>query len=342
MTRIHSSRRKEDRSRWERFVSSTLLLVVFQARSIESLTASSVSSSTVAAVPSSSTTPFTQISSGASDSHSPPPSGPVGFYVHIPYCRRRCRYCNFAIVPVGYNTHRQPQPEENGDNDGSSSLSSSSLPSLSSSSSSSTSSFLDVIHEQYQADLFQEMDHLLLQPQATTTTTPPLLTSIYFGGGTPSLAPVSMIEGVLQRIRQAFPTLDDDDDDDDDQHVEITMEMDPGTFDIVQLQALKDLGINRISLGVQSFDDTILEQLGRVHRKKDIEDAVQMIHQVYGGSSSSSSDSNSSSNSRSGEPHPFFHGSHLRSSGSHRSQMGRYLTTSDDWIVCIRIASKYL
>jgi hypothetical protein len=196
MTRIHSSRRKEDRSRWERFVSSTLLLLVFQARSIESLTASSVSSSTVASVPSS-TTPFTQISPGVSDSHSPPPSGPVGFYVHIPYCRRRCRYCNFAIVPVGYNTHRQQQPEEkNGDNDGSSS---SSLPSLlSSSSSSSTSSFLDVIHEQYQADLFQEMDHLLLQPQpTTTTTTPPLLTSIYFGGGTPSLAPVSMIEGIL-------------------------------------------------------------------------------------------------------------------------------------------------
>jgi coproporphyrinogen III oxidase-like Fe-S oxidoreductase len=198
---------------------------------------------------------------------------------------------------VGYNTHAQR--EENGENDGSSSSSllSSSLPSLSTLSSSSTSSFLDVIHEQYQADLFQEMDHLLLQPQpTTTTTTPPLLTSIYFGGGTPSLAPVSMIEGVLQRIRQAFPTLDDDDDDDDQQQVEITMEMDPGTFDVVQLQALKDLGINRISLGVQSFDDTILEQLGRVHRKKDIEDAVQMIHQVYGGSSSSSSSSRSGEN----------------------------------------------
>ena len=150
---------------------------------------------------------------------------------------------------------------------------------------SSTSSFLDVIHEQYQADLFQEMDHLLLQQPPTTTTTTtsttsPLLKSIYFGGGTPSLAPVSMIEGILQRIRQAFPNMDEE-------HVEITMEMDPGTFDVLQLQALKDLGMNRISLGVQSFDDTILEQLGRVHRKKDIDAAVQMIHQVFGSSSSS-------------------------------------------------------
>ena len=94
------------------------------------------------------------------------------------------------------------------------------------------------------------------------------------------MAPVSMIEGILQRIRQAFPNMDDE-------PVEITMEMDPGTFDVLQLQALKDLGMNRISLGVQSFDDTILEQLGRVHRKKDIDAAVQMIHQVFGSSSSS-------------------------------------------------------
>jgi coproporphyrinogen III oxidase-like Fe-S oxidoreductase len=163
----------------------------------------------------------------------------VGFYVHIPYCRRRCRYCNFAIVPVG----SQEKLHE-------------------------STSFMDVIHQQYQSDLFQEMD--LMHPQ---TQPQPQLTSIYFGGGTPSLAPVSMISGILKRIKNKFVLSND---------AEITMEMDPGTFDLQQLQSLKDLGVNRISLGVQSFDNTILEQLGRVHRRADIDEAVQIIHQVFG------------------------------------------------------------
>jgi oxygen-independent coproporphyrinogen-3 oxidase len=128
---------------------------------------------------------------------------------------------------------------------------------------------MDVIHKQYQADLFQEMDQII-QPQIQTAIP---LTSIYFGGGTPSLAPVSMIEGILNRIRKTFEISET---------AEITMEMDPGTFDRPQLQALHDLGINRISLGVQSFDNTILEQLGRVHRKVDIDHAVELIHQVFG------------------------------------------------------------
>lgn len=169
-------------------------------------------------------------------------SSQVGFYVHIPYCRRRCRYCNFAIVPIGNGNNDKPKA---------------------------SSSFLDVIHAQYQADLFQELDSL--QPEASLSKIP--LASIYFGGGTPSLAPVEMIQGVLQKIRSKFEVA---------ANVEITMEMDPGTFDLAQLCALKELGMNRISLGVQSFDDTILEQLGRVHRRADIDEAVKMIHQVFG------------------------------------------------------------
>ncbi len=160
-------------------------------------------------------------------------SPPAGFYIHIPYCRRRCRYCNFSIVPVGLSNEQ--------------------------------TSF-GVIHEQYQADIFAELDLLLRQENGS-------LSSIYFGGGTPSLAPVTMIQGILDRILTQF-TLESD--------AEITMEMDPGTFTILQLQELKDLGINRISLGVQSFEDSILEAMGRVHRQSDIMEAVHFIHQVYG------------------------------------------------------------
>lgn len=58
--------------------------------------------------------------------------------------------------------------------------------------------------------------------------------------------------------------------------------MDPGTFDVQHLQSLKNLGINRISLGVQSFHDPILEGIGRVHRRKDIDHAIECIRTVFG------------------------------------------------------------
>ena len=60
------------------------------------------------------------------------------------------------------------------------------------------------------------------------------------------------------------------------------MEMDPSTFDEHHLQALKEMGINRISLGVQSFTDEILESSGRVHRRKDVFEAIRMIESVFG------------------------------------------------------------
>lgn len=87
------------------------------------------------------------------------------------------------------------------------------------------------------------------------------------------MAPVEMIQGILERILNRFTLTS---------NVEITMEMDPGTFKLHQLQALKDLGINRISLGVQSFDDSILEAMGRVHRRDDVLEALAYIQQVYG------------------------------------------------------------
>lgn len=104
------------------------------------------------------------------------------------------------------------------------------------------------------------------------------LQTIYFGGGTPSLAPVESIATILQQIcgnNDHAPFVLDAD-------AEITMEMDPGTFDRAQLQSLKDLGVNRISLGVQSLNDAILEGMGRVHRRHDIARAIQDIAAVFG------------------------------------------------------------
>jgi oxygen-independent coproporphyrinogen-3 oxidase len=103
--------------------------------------------------------------------------------------------------------------------------------------------------------------------------------SVYFGGGTPSLAPIETLRRVLQAItatsgESPFVLAD---------NAEISIEMDPGTFSKAKLQAVKDMGFNRISLGVQSFDDDMLESLGRVHRRQDVFDAVAMLKEVFGG-----------------------------------------------------------
>lgn len=123
----------------------------------------------------------------------------------------------------------------------------------------------------YRTAILDELD--LLQRHSQTTTVN--VQSIYFGGGTPSLAPLETIAAILKQIQisQCFLM---------GASTEITMEMDPGTFGLEKLMALKELGINRISLGVQSFDDRVLEQIGRVHRSVDIFQSLEMIHQVFG------------------------------------------------------------
>jgi len=158
----------------------------------------------------------------------------TGFYVHIPYCRRRCRYCDFAIVPIGSDETQRA-----------------------------TDGFLHM-NARYRQALLDEIQ--LLDPSKRK------LSSIYFGGGTPSLAPTDTIKAVLDTIRQNFEI---------DVDAEITMEMDPGTFDETQLRQLADIGINRISLGVQALDDKVLEQIGRVHRIKDVYDAIGIIQRVF-------------------------------------------------------------
>lgn len=84
--------------------------------------------------------------------------------------------------------------------------------------------------------------------------------TIYFGGGTPSLVPVAHIEKILRASGDAFTILPD---------AEITLEANPGTVDADKLRALRALGINRLSIGVQSFDDAALRRLNRGHTAAD-------------------------------------------------------------------------
>lgn len=195
----------------------------------------------------------------------------MGMYVHIPYCRRRCNYCDFAIVPVGDI----------------------------SSSSSSNSGFTRMNYE-YTNAIINEIKMISLQQKKKQR-----LHSIYFGGGTPSLAPINTLRHILSAIHDTFHSNNNNNNsnNNDTTAIEITIEMDPGTFNLDYLTSIKELGFNRISLGVQSFDNTLLSSsLGRVHTVQDIYDSVQLINTVFGSTSSSSSRPNYSIDLISGIP----------------------------------------
>lgn len=144
---------------------------------------------------------------------------PIGLYIHIPYCRRRCRYCNFAIVPIGSVSTEPTLPEDDGR----------------------ASRGFEEMNRNYLKSLLTEIRNIQLVNGTQIS-----LGSIYFGGGTPSLAPIKMIATILHEI-----CCDENSPFSLETNAEITMEMDPGTFSAEKLQALKELGINRISLGVQ-------------------------------------------------------------------------------------------
>ena len=95
------------------------------------------------------------------------------------------------------------------------------------------------------------------------------LSTIYFGGGTPSLISIRSLDRILSALRARFGA---------DAAQEITIEADPGTFDASTLRAYVDLGVTRVTVGVQAFDDTLLELCGRSHTLYDVYKAIDDIH----------------------------------------------------------------
>ena len=162
----------------------------------------------------------------------PYPAPPRSAYLHIPFCHRRCYYCDFAVVPLGDRARGAQGP-------GSASI----------------QSYLKVLHREI----------------ASAPKGPPLST-VYFGGGTPSLLTPAQIAALLDQLRLRYGLQEG---------AEITLEMDPASFDRHQLIKVLSLGVNRISLGGQSFDDGVLEQLGRRHRSKDLLEACEWMNEAY-------------------------------------------------------------
>ena len=155
-------------------------------------------------------------------------SAPRSAYLHIPFCHRRCFYCDFAVVPLGDKAGGEVGP-------GSASI----------------QAYLEQLHAE-----------IALSPVG-----PPLAT-VYIGGGTPSLLSPAQIRQLLEVLRRQFGFQ---------AGAEITLEMDPASFDQADLQALIGAGITRVSLGGQSFDDQVLAALGRRHRRADLEQCCRWL-----------------------------------------------------------------
>ncbi len=156
-------------------------------------------------------------------------TSPKAAYIHIPFCRRRCYYCDFAITVTGDRAL-------------------------------SNSSTMAINYVNY---LQQEIK--LTQPPQTS------LSTIFFGGGTPSLLPVAQLGEILTTIAQHLGIA---------KNAEISMEIDPGTFDKQQLQEYLRLGVNRFSLGVQTFDKKLLKICGRSHNQQDIFTAINLLKEL--------------------------------------------------------------
>jgi oxygen-independent coproporphyrinogen-3 oxidase len=154
---------------------------------------------------------------------------PSSTYVHIPFCRRRCYYCDFPVSVVGDKA------------------------------TGSTSGTIG----QYVEVLCQEIKTM---PRLRGS-----LKTVFFGGGTPSLLAVEQLGRILETLDQHFGIAAD---------AEISMEMDPGTFSLEQLKGYQEAGVNRVSLGVQAFQDELLSVCGRSHNSTDIFAAVDLLHQV--------------------------------------------------------------
>ena len=135
-------------------------------------------------------------------------NSPMEIYIHIPFCIRKCDYCDFLSGPSG--------PKE-------------------------------------QADYVQA---LLREIQAVEEGEGRSVSSIFIGGGTPSVLDERLLGDILKEIRNRFKIEED---------AEITIEVNPGTANIGKLQAYREMGINRLSIGLQSPEDRELKILGRIH-----------------------------------------------------------------------------
>jgi oxygen-independent coproporphyrinogen III oxidase len=148
----------------------------------------------------------------------------LSLYVHIPFCKRKCLYCDFA----SFANKEKFIPN-----------------------------YIEALKKEtsYYAEYLNK----------------PHVKTVFIGGGTPTFLPDEHLRTLMNMIDTNF-TLDDD--------IEFTVEANPGTVTRPKLRLLKALGVNRISLGVQSFDNKHLKGLGRIHLKHHVYDTFELLREV--------------------------------------------------------------
>jgi putative oxygen-independent coproporphyrinogen III oxidase len=145
---------------------------------------------------------------------------PLALYIHIPWCVKKCPYCDFNSHAAGKSI-----PEK-----------------------------------QYVAALLEDLQRDLPEVWGRR------ISSIFFGGGTPSLFSATAIDDILCGVRSLIPVLP---------NAEITLEANPGTFEQEKFNDFRALGINRLSIGIQSFNSDKLLALGRIHNGNEAITAVE-------------------------------------------------------------------
>ncbi|MFY9255990.1 MAG: coproporphyrinogen-III oxidase family protein [Fuerstiella sp.] len=152
---------------------------------------------------------------------------PLGLYIHIPFCRKRCKFCYFRVY-----TNQNAKAIED-----------------------------------YVQSLIKEIELISQKPGVHGRE----LEFVYFGGGTPSYLSSKQLRSLRERMSE-YVTWD--------KAKEVTFECEPGTLNLEKVQTLKDIGITRVSLGVENFNDKILEENGRAHLSPEVMKAYDWIQDV--------------------------------------------------------------
>lgn len=160
--------------------------------------------------------------------NSPAPQDiPLGLYLHIPFCRKRCHFCYFRVYT-----------------------------------------------DKNSSEIYQYLDAAINELE-TYAAKPYIqgrkLKFIYFGGGTPSYLSAQQLTSLTERMQAVIPWDDAE---------EVTFECEPGTLNENKLRAIRDMGITRLSLGIENFDDHILEINGRAHRTPEILRAYEYARSI--------------------------------------------------------------
>lgn len=151
---------------------------------------------------------------------------PLSLYIHIPWCVKKCPYCDFNSHALDYSPLQE---------------------------------------QAYIQALLDDLQQALPQIWGRN------VQSIFIGGGTPSLFSAQSYEKLLSAIRALLPLS---------ANAEITLEANPGTADANNFYGYRQAGINRLSIGIQSFDDRQLQQLGRIHDSQQAQSAIKLAQKA--------------------------------------------------------------